>query len=993
MSKQKKSLMPLFDLHCILRLLGLLVFFTVSNSVFSQIPSNEIGRNPHNLKWKQIDTEKVQVVFPEGQEMDAKRVADIVSYLWDYDGQDIGQLRSKISIFLHGHRVSSNGLVTVGPFRSEFYQTSPQMANSTRYLDLLTIHEYRHGQQFANATQGITKVVKSALGSFAWGGMMALALPRWYFEGDAVVGETEHSATGRGRLPSFLMQYDALVAAGKNYNYEKAAAGSYQDYVPSWYPLGYHILSYGKENFGDDLWIDVAEDAVRYKGFFTPFSRSLKKRTGLNSTNLYNETYADIKRKFNEKRGPWKSYTPFLEEKESSVVNYSSPVFLGNSIITSRAAYNEIPAYYIISEKGRKKKLVEHGRLTDAPYGTLSSDGRKIYWAELAFNARWNNRQYSVIYEYDLLTNKKKQLTKKSRYFAPAVNADVSKVVAVHVSESQEHKIAIIDLASPTNVEIVPINEQYAISQPTWFDSGNVTAVFSKNEKSFIAIVDVVSGELNKLTPVLSYQLSHPVVGDGRIFFSAAYSGVNNIYAVNIKDGTLFQVTQSRIGAFHPNLSKNGKRLTFTEFSADGFKVKTQALNPSEFLVYLPQSQFEIEKSKHSDDDSILDEVPSGDYKIEKFGHLNGLLNPHSFLADIDDVSAELSIRSDNKFSTMSIDAGARFNFNEDRWSYGVNMNYAEFYPILHVGVNRSYRSAEHLNFQELNDTSLVFSNYVGEWAENSVNVGITIPYNFSKGNMNNIIRLRTDYARTNIDLFRDINDSQGFRDTLVGEGVNERFEDLLGEPLQEGSFSTIDTRVSFQMLKNRARQHLSSRLGVAVFGRFRNNLNDKRFGGDVWSYGGSLFLPGIGKNHSFSIDAFFQHESVVSPYRYGDANSYPRGYNVSFRRDDFGKIGLNYSFPIAYPDLALGGLAFIKRIKGKAFYDHGWLKYTSFPGDNTKQDLRSLGFELGMDFRALRLVEVDLGFRYSYLLDNSVLGSNRGPHQFDFFVLSIREQ
>ena len=121
--------------------------FAISLFVFSsvvlgiaQVPTNLIGGNPHRLKWKQINTEYAQIVFPEGQEGDGRRVANLIAYLGEQDNDDIGQLKQKVSIFLQGHRVNSNGLVTVGPFRSEFYQTSPQMANITEYLDLSLIH-------------------------------------------------------------------------------------------------------------------------------------------------------------------------------------------------------------------------------------------------------------------------------------------------------------------------------------------------------------------------------------------------------------------------------------------------------------------------------------------------------------------------------------------------------------------------------------------------------------------------------------------------------------------------------------------------------------------------------------------------------------------------------------------------------------------------------------------------------------------------------------
>lgn len=966
------------------------IFLLLLSSTIAQIPTNNIGYNPHRFSWRQINTDRVQVVFPEGQEADARRVADIVSYLWDHEGQDIGQLRTKISIFLHGHRVSSNGLVTVGPFRSEFYQTPPQMGNSTRYLDLLTIHEYRHVQQFANATQGITKTIKSVLGSFAWGGMMATALPRWYFEGDAVIAETEHSASGRGRLPSFLMQYNALIEEGRHYSYEKAGARSYKDYVPDWYALGYHMLSYGRAQYGEDIWVNVAEDAVRYKGVFMPFSRNLKKRTGLTTTDLYNKTWESLSQSYHHKTLSAHSYDSVLGEEEG-VINYSSPIYFGQSIITSQSAYNEVPAYYFIdASTGDKTKLVEHGRLSDNLEGTLSTDGRKIYWAELGYDVRWPNQQWSVLFSYDVATGTKEQLTKKSRLFAPDVSPSGDRIVAVHIDPNQMQHLVILDLDTQDAPYEIPHASEALITHPRWYDTEHILAVLSDMEESFLAKINIATGIVSPLTPPTVAQLSHPIKRGDYIYYASAYDDINNIYALNIRDSSIYQVTHSSIGAFHPYIDKSGTNMVFMEFTAAGYKLRSLEVDPSMFVRRDMMLGDGGKTHNHSDVHSILSNLPEGAYNIERYNKLTGLLNPHSLLTEIDDRSAELILRSDNKLSTMSIEGGLRYEFNEDRWGYRVGMNYAEFYPIIHAGVSRIYRSAELLNFASLTDTSLVFTDYIGEWAENSASIGVTIPFIFSRGNMNNSLRIRSDFIRTGVDISTNIETEGAFRDTLEGARSVSQFEDLIDAPLREGGFSTVDTRLSFQMIKSRALQHVAPRMGVSLFGRYRNNLSDAAFGGDTWSYGSNIWLPGLGKNHSLHVQTFFQHEDVLSPYRYGDAYAYPRGYNVSFRRDDFGKIGVNYAFPIAYPDIAIGGLAFVKRLKGRAFYDHGWMRFTSFPGASTTQLQRSLGFELGIDFRALRLVEVDLGIRYSYLLDGDLIRGRK--HQIDFFVISIRE-
>ncbi len=213
------------------RYLFILLLFPMP--LFSQIPSNSIGLNPTHLRWQQINTDKVQVIFPEGLDIQGQRVANMVHYLWGRSNESIGDQMHKVTILLQNQGVSSNGFVTVGPFRSEFFTTPPQFNSTTDWLDELTIHEYRHVKQFGNATQGLSKIAKKTLGSWAWGGLMGAAIPRWFYEGDATAMETALTSTGRGRQPDFEMKYRALLLNDRNYSYEKAAAGSLRDYVPN----------------------------------------------------------------------------------------------------------------------------------------------------------------------------------------------------------------------------------------------------------------------------------------------------------------------------------------------------------------------------------------------------------------------------------------------------------------------------------------------------------------------------------------------------------------------------------------------------------------------------------------------------------------------------------------------------------------------------------------------------------------------------------------
>jgi len=930
----------------------LLILLFAGSSLLAQLPANLIGSNPSSQRWKQINNEKVQVVFPEGQETSGLRVAQLVDYLWSHDTISIGSKRQKVSIFLQGERALSNGLVTVGPFRSELYQTPSQFANSTEYIDLLTIHEYRHVKQFANATQGITKLAKNVFGSWGWGGMMALALPRWYFEGDAVIAETAHTRSGRGRLPSFNMQYYAWYDADKNYSYEKAAAGSYNDYVPDWYPLGYNMLTYGRAHHGEDVWNKISSDAVRYKGLFIPFAKGIKRHMGMSTQELYKRSLADSKERWAKDIAGANVYDSFIKKEKSTVTNYTVPTPWNNSVIVAKNAYNEVGAFYKIDANG----------------------------------------QWSNIYIYDLIANQKVKLTNKEKYFAPALSDKGDEIVAVEITADQKQRIVILNSSTGELTNKWENTDNYFLTHPSWTIDGDVIVVATKNEESSIAKINITSGKLEKLTKPAAVHLAHPEEYGGKIYYSASYEDVSNIYSVDVKTKALQKVTDVRGGAFQPAINSK-EELLFTEFNADGYDISKTSLDNAEDYNISIEDKGAIHK--HLDDHgatTIIPDLEDKEFDIRKYSKWSGLLKPHSIVPQWNDPVVNIRLLSDNKFSTMSAEAGASFNYNEDEWTYFAGLRYAELYPIINASFAKSYRSSFLFNFQEATDSSLVQTFFVERWSENRVTGGVTIPYNFSKGNMSNNLSLRANYQHASIDVEGRFDDPELNRDTIVfGEGNGSRLSTIYKEPLQDGSISTLDLSLSLSMIKRRAIQHVQPRLGMVLFSRVRKNIADNDLGGDVFFMGGDFYLPGLAKTHSFYINTFYQRESMLDNYRYGDVFDYPRGYNLSLRRDEFVKIGFNYSFPIAYPDIALGGLAFIKRIKGNAFLDIGSVGIKSFPFESRSQALNSFGFELGVDFRAFRLVEMDLGGRYSYLT-NPDFAINGNRHQFDFFIISITQ-
>ena len=140
------------------------LLFSVSSCFLS---AQNFGGNPASIKWRQVNTDKVRVIFHPGLDSQANRIARIMKLLSDSTAETIGGRQRKWNIILQNQLTIPNAYVRLAPLMSELYMTPGQdnFANgSLRWDDNLIIHENRHMQQFSNFNKGFTKVFSFFLG-------------------------------------------------------------------------------------------------------------------------------------------------------------------------------------------------------------------------------------------------------------------------------------------------------------------------------------------------------------------------------------------------------------------------------------------------------------------------------------------------------------------------------------------------------------------------------------------------------------------------------------------------------------------------------------------------------------------------------------------------------------------------------------------------------------------------------------------------------------
>ena len=258
----------------IIFIIGLILFAS------GTLNAQQFSGFPPSVKWKQINTDTARIIFPAAVDSQAQDVAAIIHKIIAQRPNSLGSDVRKINIIMHNNTTFANGYVALGPFRSEYYLVPGSDIfefGANPWYKELAVHEFRHVLQFSNFNRGLSKVGSILFGQEGQALMNAIAIPDWFWEGDAVHAETMLTTQGRGRTPYFFNGYKSLWREGRKYSWMKLRNCSLKDYVPDHYDLGYLLVNYGYLKYGNDFWQKVTSDAVDYKGLIYPFQHAIKK--------------------------------------------------------------------------------------------------------------------------------------------------------------------------------------------------------------------------------------------------------------------------------------------------------------------------------------------------------------------------------------------------------------------------------------------------------------------------------------------------------------------------------------------------------------------------------------------------------------------------------------------------------------------------------------------------------------------------------------------
>jgi hypothetical protein len=863
----------------------------------------QYGQDPARLQWNRLDSEKFRIIYPAGLDTSAVKLLGVLNRQYLANSAQLDHYPGKFPIILHNQTVNSNGFVSWAPRRSEFFTHPDINGYSQEWLTQLAIHEYRHVVQTDKLNQGLTRFFTTVLGEQGIGPTIA-QVPFWFLEGDAVYAETSLSETGRGRLPYFEMDLKAqLLTNKKPYSFSKSYLGSYRDYVPDYYTYGYQMVSYAREKYGNDIWTGALRATARNFLHADPISYHLKKQAGITKNGLHKETMQHLETHWSSTATERTIADPIPLEtkKRRTFTSYTSPRFAADgSVLAVKAGFDHTERFVKISNDGTEETVFVPGPLAS---GRIAVKGDKILWDEYLYGAVWTMQSYSVLREHNMKTGSTRWLSLRSRYSSPAWSPSGDTIVAVETGTDNAFSLVFLSAEDGRLLGKAPSPGNAQLQYPCWIhNSGKIASVAINKQGKSLLLYNRDSNSWTTLLEARWFNLSDPVSHDNRIFFNASFTGIDEIYSFDLETHGLEKITSARFGAFQPGIDSTGSLVTFAFYTNQGYSLATVSADHGtpftpDFISPVTEQPF------FRYNDATVPEIPAGvsppaaDYRISRYPKLTNLFNLHSwspFCFDYTDPNIDnpgiypgVTLLSQNLLSTAVSSLG--YAYEEGNHLLQTRFIYKGMLPFFELAHTWGGPAPLILN------SGAAFNGTVPP--NSRLSLKTWLPLNFSAGKW-----------------------VSGMQPSLTLQSDRSIYY-YPEEKAYISGITYLTPRLYFYNYLRTSYRELQPRLGLVLDGLISFTPFEDEIIGSRTTLRAHVYAPGIMKNHGIKLQTESQSQSVEN-YVLGNSLVNPRGYLLT-PAVNLRKYTADYVFPLAYPDLELGPLFYLSRIKAGLFADY----------------------------------------------------------------------
>lgn len=935
------------------RLASILLCLLMAESLLAQY--HDEGRDPFSTKWRQLNTDDIRLIYPENFGAQAGRVLRVMDSARVSLNYGFSLPPVKIPVVLHTSNLSSNGVVTWTPKRTELVTTPPVTTFAVPWLKQLSVHEYRHVVQMSNLNRNVVKYAGYLIGEQAVGAA-GLLLPVWFLEGDATLAETKATSFGRALQPEFTIEYRAYLdgADVDQFPADKWFVGSYKDYIPNHYHLGYQITNMTYRRYGMDFWENITEYSTKRPYLLAPRNFAYKKYYGTSSKQMFYDAFAELKPKW-DSLPPRKNTARIIETPKENYTLYSYPQFINDSVIVALKYDLSRPKRIVAinTRTGSEKLLAFTGAVSSRP---IYCEG-ELFWTEYRAGTFWEQKNYSVVCriplnEEFLTAGAKKTYRSAGNIFF--VTPYGSGFAALEYGDGGVYFLKFFD-AEFNTVDSFPLPDNLTFHGMAWDKQTDLLALIALSEDGmFLARADMQSRALTNLTPPSFVTINHLSAGSGRLVFNSISTGADEIHVYDIDSEREYLITESAYGSIMPSVSPDGLMSSQVTYRRDGYFVSTSALTDTiREIAYrkLPENIFNTPLPEFGmtniDSLKIYDDAEDELLASKKYRKIPHLLNFHSWapvsfdpfeLADDTEFEPEVGITVMSQNVLANTMGYLTYGRRDGRNLFKGEILFKLFAPEIRVGFEYGGRERNIYAYTP--------------WGS------IIDPPYYKRGK---------DYFSADLEVSLPMNLGSGYVIRTLTPVVSLKHYNSLVYDYRKNSFyhgyQQLETGLTFSQYTRLGYRDISPRWGSILRLTMAGSPFSKHFG-TIYSAFGTAYTPGFAVNHSLRIRGSIQYQDK-DVYNYKNSAWLPRGVNYNFIPYRLWSVLGDYTLPLAYPDGGISGLIYVKRIYATVFGGYARYKAVSL-GSAEYHSLTSYGAELVFNMSPLRMSNANVDLKIS---------------------------
>ena len=953
----------------IARVLFLLAAILVCHTARAQYYS--WGADPAHFRWMQIKGNASNVIYPEH----ASRIGQTTFYLSErmrpYIDYGFKLPPLDLPFIVHPENMRSNGLVMWLPKRVEFLSTPAIDGYSMPWLKQLVAHEYRHAAQYNNVNVGVVKFLSYLIGEQS-STIGLVFLPFWMMEGDATLSETQASSFGRAKQPRFTMEFRAMGDIVNKYrNSDKFFCGSYRDFIPDHYQLGYQMVAYGNEKVGRQMINDMASYGPRKPWTIVSENWRMNNLFGFNTHELFVETFSSLTKFWQSTPQLENSSTPLSHPTPTSYTKYSHPIFVNREVIMLKSDLDHPSRLVALDIKsGKERHLCYTGEIATRPaYDAINN---RLLWTEYRRSALFEQKVTSSLCYLDLDKRRPRMRHMGGRNILYPTPDDEGGLVWAEYSGDGIYTIHHEFCDGKRFSFALPFGQE--VHSLAW---DNLTrshfCIVTGDEGMWISRI-TPEGELTPVTRPAYITLSHLRALNGKLYFGSIASGRDEVHCYDLAEGREYQLTESKYGSFDASPTEQGEIL-LTTYDSTGYhpaiqrtdkimrEVEYSAL-PKD-VVNPPRKQWgtiNLDTVRMLQPDSTLLQSAR---KVRRYRKAFTLFNFHSWaplsydpfaLSENSNINMNIgaTLMTQNLLSSMQ--GFVSYGYNTHRGHiFKTSMRYYGLGPT--ISLDLTYGGQQNIYpiyVYNPDKHAIELPEAPSRRRFYSVGLNIQLPLMFQRGYHTRYLVASAGWEYSN---------------GLVANTGKLSFDsggisNVATIGYQKGIHLTSFT-LGYQDMVRMAHRDFAPPWGVTASATYAINPASDSFS-DLLALYAKVYTPGIAPHNSFTVAMAYQtsiggfeSRDAVSALTFKSTRLLPRGFDSSqIINRNYMATSLNYQLPICYPDGGWRGILYFKRIRLNAGFDFAQFQKAAFHPNGTSyyswERINSYGGDVIIDMNFL---------------------------------------